>query len=165
MIAEITEILKREGRREKSQLGEILNGAVHIQLLQFSITTCKQAISLEKKRQHSSVSIELFLHPLQWGVGLFVARAVQCTAAPLLLLNRRFVVPLMCKIFWEHLYHRLLIGRPTGGRTRVGLSKNLIFRVYQNNVLFANVIVVSLGCSPNFLSPIGIAQTAIVQTS
>ena len=33
-------------------------------------------------------------------------------------------------------------------RTWVGLSENLIFRVFQNNVLFANVIVVVLGCSP-----------------
>ena len=35
-------------------------------------------------------------------------------------------------------------GRPAGRRTWVGLSKNLIIRVFQNNVLFANVIVVSL---------------------
>ena len=35
-------------------------------------------------------------------------------------------------------------GRPAGRRTGVGLSKKLIIRVFQNNVLFANVIVVSL---------------------
>ena len=35
-------------------------------------------------------------------------------------------------------------GRPAGRRTWVGLSKKLIIRVFQNNVLFANVIVVSL---------------------
>ena len=35
-------------------------------------------------------------------------------------------------------------GRPAGRRTWVGLSKNVIFRVFQNNVLFANVIVASL---------------------
>ena len=39
-------------------------------------------------------------------------------------------------------------GRPAGRKTWVGLTKNLIF---QNNVLFVNVIVVSLGCSPNIL--------------
>ena len=52
--------------------------------------------------------------------------------------------------------------RPAGRRTWVGLAKNLIFRLFQNNVLFANVIVVSLGCSPNVLvSPIRIVQTII----
>ena len=35
-------------------------------------------------------------------------------------------------------------GRPAGRRTLVGLSKNLIIRVFQSNVLFANAFVVSL---------------------
>ena len=74
--------------------------------------------------------------------------------------NRRLVVPLMCKIFWEQLQHCSLSGRPTGSGTWVGLSENLIFKVIQDNVLFANNIVVSLGCSPNVLvSTIGIVKT------
>ena len=66
-------------------------------------------------------------------------------------------------------------GRPAGRRTWVGLSKNLIIRVFQNNVLFANVIVVSLSsgqvnrivvcgfskCTSNYLNGIALSKLLV----
>ena len=66
-------------------------------------------------------------------------------------------------------------GRPAGRRTWVGLSKKLKNRVLQNNVLFANVIVVSLSsgqvnrivvcgfskCTSNYLKGIALSKLLV----
>ena len=66
-------------------------------------------------------------------------------------------------------------GRPAGRRTWVGFSKKLIIRVFQNNVLFANVIVVSLSsgqvnrivvcgfskCTSNYLKGIALSKLLV----